>query len=103
MRDCHERDCIPDKAGTTTDGVIEGLLALISAFLPVDTDTFRMQGERITAPGFTKETFEKGGGCLRECNSRLFLYQKSSTMSAVRSKHQLEKITSGKALRRTRH
>lgn len=27
MRDCHERDCLPDKAGTTFDGVIESLMA----------------------------------------------------------------------------
>lgn len=60
--------CIPDKVGTTFDGVIEGLLALISAFISVDTDTFVMQGERITAPRFAAEMFEKGGGCSRNCN-----------------------------------
>jgi hypothetical protein len=60
--------CIPDKARTTFDGVIEGLLALISAFPSVDTDTSVMQGERITVPRFAAEMFEKGGGCLRNCN-----------------------------------
>lgn len=68
MRDCHERDCMPDKVGTTFDGVIEGLMAQIRAFLSVDTDTSVMQGERITAPGSPGEKFAKDGGCLRKAN-----------------------------------
>jgi hypothetical protein len=60
---------LPDKAGTTFDGLIESLMAQISAFLSVDTDNFVMQGKRITAPGSPGEKFEKGGGCLRKANS----------------------------------
>lgn len=95
--------CIPDQARTTFNGAIKSLLALISAFLSVETDTAVMQGERTTAPGLTGEIFEKGGGCSRKDNFNIPAFPGLFRMLAIRLEYANATMSSEGASQLTGH